>query len=168
MTHQDFWKQINHYDNEVFSVFADKSAENPIFDYLIQKQNELTVADIGCGPGNFLPFLSQQFKQVIALDYSDTLLQKAKENNAQLTNIEYKSEDMQDLSSIYNKLDIAISVNSILPETIGEVDKMISEIYRSIKPGGEFIGILPAADTISHRQSYPPSAMSPKIRCMYL
>lgn len=150
MAHKDFWEGIENYDSQVFSVFADKDAENPIFDYLKGKPKDWIVADLGCGNGNFLPFLSKQFKKVIAIDYSSSLSQKAKEKNSQLTNVEYKLNDMKNLNFLYNSLDIAITVNSVLPETVSEVEQIISEIYNTIKLGGEFVGIIPAADALVH------------------
>lgn len=148
--HEDFWNEITSYDTQVFSVFADKDADNPIFEYLDSKPQNLTVADLGCGSGNFLPFLSKRFEKVIAGDYSDSLLKQAEEAHAQLTNVEYKNIDMRDLEPLYEKLDVAVSVNSVLPEAVTEVDKMFEEIYKSIKPGGELVAILPAAEAAIH------------------
>lgn len=148
--HKAFWREITEYDAQVFSVFADNDADNPIFEYLDGKPQNLTVADLGCGSGNFLPFLSKRFEKVIAGDYSDALLGQAEEANARLTNVEYKNIDLRDLKPLYEKLDIAVSVNSVLPETVTEVDKMFGEIYKSIKPGGEFVAVLPAAEAAIH------------------
>lgn len=146
--HKEFWEEIQDYDSQVFSVFADKDAENPIFDYLKQKPKGMLVADLGCGSGNFLKFLSQNFEKIIAADYSNNLLKEAKKRHSTLTNIEYKLMDMKDLEGLDGLLDIAISINSILPETINEVGQIIRGVYKSLKPGGEFVGILPAADTV--------------------
>lgn len=145
--HKDFWEDVNDYDNNVFSVFADKDAENPIFDYLDSKENNLTVADFGCGPGNFLKFLAERFEEVFAVDYSKTMLEMAKQNNP---NIEFKKLDLNNLTPMHNSVDIAISVNSILPKKVQEVDNILSEIYKTIKKGGEFVGILPSADVVHH------------------
>ncbi len=145
--HKKFWDKINHYDETVFSVFADKKAENPIFDYLRKKPHNLTVADIGCGSGNFLPFLSKHFKQVIAVDYSENLLEKAKKEHPQLANVIYTNLDMRNLAPLRAKLDLAVSVNSLVTETVGDAEQILKEIYKSIKPGGEFVAVLPSAET---------------------
>lgn len=134
------------YEDIVFSVFSDKDAENPIHDHLRQERRDLTVGDIGCGPGNFLPFLSSQFKRVVAVDYCDVFLAQAKRRHSNLKNVEYIELDMTDLSQIHNSLDIAISVNSLIPQSIIKLEKMISEIYQTIKPEGKFVGIMPSVE----------------------
>lgn len=145
--HKQFWGGVENYDAQVFSVFADKKAENPIFDYLKKKPHNLTVADLGCGTGNFLPFLSKHFRHVIAVDYAENLLEKAKKRHLQLANVVYMNLDMRNLAPLRAKLDLAVSVNSLVTETVGDAELMIREIYKSIKPGGELVAILPAAET---------------------
>ncbi len=146
--HKTFWKGVTDYDQQVFSVFADKDAENPIFDYLKKKPRHMKVADLGCGSGNFEGmFLSDYFDNVIAVDYSESQLKQAKYR--QLSNVEYALMDMKKLP-FNESLDIAVSVNSVLPGTVSEVEKMFKEIYNSLKPGGEFVGILPSAEAAIH------------------
>jgi SAM-dependent methyltransferase len=149
LKHKSFWRNIDDYNQEVFSVFSDSNAVNPIFNYLNAEPGNLVVADFGCGPGNFLPFLAKKFKKVIAVDYSENLLEVAK-RNGQYPNIEFKELNMKNLKELHNSVDLAISVNSILPSSIREADTIISEIYASLAKGGKFVGILPAADAVSH------------------
>ncbi len=61
-----------------FSVFADKSADNPIFEYLGSKPRGLTVADLGCRSGDFLAFLSTRFDKVIAVSSFEAMLKRAR------------------------------------------------------------------------------------------
>ena len=148
-TQKKAWEDVSDYDYQVFSVFSDKKAKNPIFNYLKKKSKNFIVADLGCGSGNFIPFLSKQFKHVVATDYSEALLKRAKKEN-KAKNVSYMHLDLKDLSSIHNELDIAVSVNSILPSTISDIDVIMKEIYKTIKKGGEFVGILPSGDSIIH------------------
>lgn len=146
-TYRDFWEKVD-YGSKIFSVFDDTKAENPIFEYLRNKPKKLIVGDLGCGPGFFLPFLSKHFKRITAIDFSSRLLREAQRRCHKLKNIEYAILDMKNLNSFYNEFNIAISVNSILPETVQDTKKIIKEIYKTIKKGGEFVGILPSADVV--------------------
>lgn len=148
--HQRFWEGVRDCDKEIFSVFADKDAINPIFDALQQKPSGLVVADLGCGSGNFLEFLSSHFSRVIAVDYSRHLLELARERHTKRSNIDYRKMDLRGLSSLHGSLDIAITVNSVLPGSIEEAGIIFREIYKSLKPNGEYIGILPSAEVVIH------------------
>lgn len=114
--HRNCSSNIFGYDRQAFSALADKGAENPIFDYLKQKPRSLIVADLDCGAGRLLPFLSQQFQKVVAVDYFQSSFRKAEKYA--LPNVEYRKMDMRNLGSLYNKLDIATSVSARLPKTI--------------------------------------------------
>ncbi|MCJ8315411.1 MAG: metalloregulator ArsR/SmtB family transcription factor [Pseudomonadales bacterium] len=69
--------------------------------------------EIGPGQGEFLIALSKQYKQVLALDISKALLEVAKTScaNKNLTNIEFKLEDIQ---SIKNPFADLIVMNMVL------------------------------------------------------
>jgi SAM-dependent methyltransferase len=49
---------------------------------------------------------------------------------------------------IYGKIDIAFSINSIVPRNPKDTPIILDEIYKAVKPGGRFIAILPSFDTI--------------------
>ena len=49
---------------------------------------------------------------------------------------------------IYGKIDIAFSINSILPRNPKDTPIILHEIYNALTPGGIFIAIVPAFDTV--------------------
>lgn len=133
-----------------FSVFADKSADNPIFEYLAGKPKGLTVADLGCRSGDFLAFLSKHFEKIVAVSPFEAVLKRAKEAHPEITNVDYMNIDMRNLRPLYGKVDMAVSANSIAPETVSDVEKMFQEVYKSLKRGGEFVAIIPSAEATMH------------------
>src|SRR5207248_6993432 len=48
-----------------------------------------TVADLGCGVGPLLPLLAKQFRRVIAVDFAEGMLKRAREACADLPNVEF-------------------------------------------------------------------------------
>lgn len=66
-THRKFWLEMRDYEKNIFSVFGDKKAKNPIFSYLKTLPSNFVVADIGCGTGKLLPFRSRKFERVVRL-----------------------------------------------------------------------------------------------------
>ncbi len=138
------------YHKDIVSPFQ-KGVDNPIFKTidLIKNKNKLVAADIGCGPGDLLSFLCSKFKIVHALDFSKEMLNIARKRNKK-NNIVFEKADMRKLSSLNLKLDVAISVNSIMFVSFEDIDKSLDEIYNSLKNNGIFIGIFPSMEAIIH------------------
>ena len=144
------WNMTQTYEDDVFSVFGDKDAINPIFKYLNNKSSSLIVADLGCGHGNFLPFLAERFRRVYAVDFASPLLKQAQERNTSFNNIEYKQLDLKKLKELYNTSDIIVSVNSLFPEKIKDIDVILGEFRKCLKNEGEIVAILPSAESLMH------------------
>lgn len=137
-----------YYDENVLSPLS-KGVENPIFDYIagLDKDDNI-VADFGCGTGRLVEILSKkEFNKVYGIDHSENMLRMAIKRCAS-PNVEYKNMEMTNLSELYEKIDIAFSINSILPRNPNDTPKMIKEIYETLKPGGRFIAILPSFDAV--------------------
>jgi len=139
-----------YYDESVLSPLSEEVV-NPIFDCIdkIDKLGEdYVVADFGCGTGRLVEILSKKkFKKVYGIDHSENMLRMARTRCAS-HKVEYKNMHMTNLSEMYGKIDIAFSINSILPRNPDNTLKMIQEIYKTLKPSGIFIAILPSFDTI--------------------
>jgi ubiquinone/menaquinone biosynthesis C-methylase UbiE len=135
------------YDEKILSPFS-KGVKNPLFKYIDKLDKDTVVADFGCGTGRLVEILSKKkFKKVCGIDYSGNMLKMAIKRCASL-NVEYKNMNITNLSELYEKIDIAFAINSILPIDPNDTPKMIQEIYNALKPGGLFIAILPSFDTI--------------------
>lgn len=139
--------ECHDYDGKILTPFS-TGVKNPLFDYIDKLDKDNVIADFGCGTGRLVEILSKKnFEKVYGIDYSDNMLRMARKRCAS-PNVEYKNMDIIDLRKLYGKIDIAFSINSILPRDPNDTPKMIQEIYRTLKPGGLFIAILPSFDTI--------------------
>lgn len=146
-------KTAKNYFTEVVSPFA-KGVENPIYWYIEKKidfSKRKSVIDIGTGIGNMLPSLSKEFKEVVALDISPKMIEKAKKNAENLENVKLLVRDARDLREFYNQFDVAVSVNSILLPEVKSIEKILSEIYNVLNDDGVFIGIFPSMDALLYR-----------------
>ena len=97
------------------------------------------VLEVGVGTGLALPFYSGNVR-VTGIDFSDEMLAKAKERVSEenLTNVENLLQmDARDLKFEDNSFDfvVAMHVLSVVPEP----EKVMAEIARVCKPGGEVI-----------------------------
>lgn len=112
-----------------------------------------TVIDLGSGAGNDC-FLARaatgEDGKVIGIDFTPAMIEKARDNARKVGfyNVEFREGDIEKMPITSNIADVVVS-NCVLNLVPGK-DKVISEIFRVLKPGGHFsisdivlIGALP-------------------------
>lgn len=145
------WDEIaEKYFDEIVSPLQ-KGVKNPLFKFIenLDKKKFRVAADLGTGIGTLLPFLSENFEKVLAIDFSEKMIEKAKQ--VEKKNVEFHIQDLRNLEGFKEKFDVAVSVNSIIYPSVRAADKILSEIWKSIKPGGLFVGILPSMESIIYQ-----------------
>lgn len=128
--------------------------KNPVFKFvygLNSKQYE-RVADLGCGRGEFLGFLSQHFKEVWGIDWSKNMLHIAKKINKERKNVHLKRLDIRNLGTFYGYFDAVFSINTIAPYDISVAEDMVKEIFKVLRANGLFIAIFPSFDTVLYQR----------------
>jgi SAM-dependent methyltransferase len=111
------------------------------------------VADLGCGTGPLLPHLVERFKRVVALDFAPGMIAKARkrlEADRKADKVTFLVRGMDDLDDFQGAFDVAVAVNSIVMPDVRDIDRTLLAIRASLKPGGVFLGILPAMDAIHY------------------
>lgn len=114
-----------------------------------------TVIDLGSGAGNDC-FIARhetgEKGKIIGIDFTDTMIKKARANAEKLgfNNVEFREGDIEDIPVSDNSADVIVS-NCVL-NLVPNKKKVISEIFRALKPGGHFsisdivlVGELPEA-----------------------
>lgn len=100
-----------------------------------------TVLDLGSGAGNDV-FIARAIAgnkgRVIGLDFTEQMIEKAKENNAKLgfNNVEFVLGEIEDMPLSNNTADVVVS-NCVL-NLVPDKKKAFAEIYRVTKHGGHF------------------------------
>ncbi|MGH7141489.1 MAG: methyltransferase domain-containing protein [Minisyncoccia bacterium] len=140
-----FWNSWEDYSS-VFSVF-DSGAIERVKPFIQKHAGEKTAGDFGCGHGHFLPWLSGQFAQVEAIDFSSTSLAAA-QKRVSAENIHFHNLDMRDMESLHDSIDVVVTINSILPASASDADTIIGGIYQCLTHNGAFVGVLPSSDTV--------------------
>lgn len=104
------------------------------------------VLDIGCGPGTLAVPLAKKVKQVIAIDFSEKMLEELESYAARegVDNIKTYHLGWEDDWSILPKVDIAVASRSIEVQDIdAALSKMSSQAtkacYLTYKVGGSFV-----------------------------
>jgi SAM-dependent methyltransferase len=108
------------------------------------------VADLGCGTGPLLPFLAGLFHQVHAVDFAPAMLERARQRCRDLPNIVFHEKPLTDLSTLAGQVDVAVAVNSLVMPRITDIEASLSQIAAVLRPGGTFVGIVPAMDSVHY------------------
>jgi arsenite methyltransferase len=99
------------------------------------------VIDLGSGAGNDA-FIARRFTgaagKVVGIDFTEAMINKARANaeNLQLHNVEFRFGDIDDMPVTSNYANVIVS-NCVL-NLVPNKYKVISEIFRTLKPGGHF------------------------------
>jgi SAM-dependent methyltransferase len=143
------WDRIAEVYFEEISTPFQAEVKNPLLDYLdaLPDRQKMTVADLGCGIGNLLPFLADRFKKVVAVDFSPKML-RAAQLNCPHHNIQFCRQSLTDLSVFSGQFDLAVTVNSVLAPNLDTVDQILREMAASLKPGGILAGIFPSMESV--------------------
>ncbi|HEY7329397.1 MAG TPA: class I SAM-dependent methyltransferase [Gemmataceae bacterium] len=109
-----------------------------------------TVGDLGCGIGPLLPFLAERFGRVIAIDFADGMLTRARQRCQGLTNVEFHKCELIHLGEFLGQLDVAVAVNSLVMPDTTTLDAVLRAIHAALREGGHFLGIVPAMDAVHY------------------
>ena len=99
------------------------------------------VIDLGSGAGNdafIARRLTGEKGKIIGIDFTEAMIARARENAEKLgyTNVEFRQGDIESMPVTANKADVIVS-NCVL-NLVPNKHKVISEIFRVLKPGGHF------------------------------
>lgn len=102
-------------------------------------KSDMTVLDIGCGPGSITNDLAQNYVKkgkIIGMDNVEDVLQGARDDAkaAGITNVEYTTGDIHNLEFPDNTFDL-VYCNQVL-QHIGDQPSALKEMKRVCKPGG--------------------------------
>lgn len=101
---------------------------------------KVRVLEVGCGRGDFAMWLSNKYPQaeVVAIDFSKAAIQVAQSRAvATASTVNFKVDDAQKLSFEECSFDYVISCECM--EHVPIPVQMAQEIYRVLRPGGQFI-----------------------------
>src|SRR5262245_27963176 len=106
-----FWsKAAEFYEREFVDPYR-SDVKNPLLKLLrrIRKSERKTVADLGCGTAPLLPFLAERFAKVLAIDFAEGMLERARKSAADAKKIRFLRYPLTNLEGIGCRADVAIA-----------------------------------------------------------
>jgi ArsR family transcriptional regulator len=128
-----------------FEVYSQPVAE---FMKSLPAKRHNTVLEIGPGAGSFLPFLSQQFQQVTALDNSAEMLNQAREALAEHDNIRFVLGDSSD--AIAQGIKVQNIVMNMVLHHVPSPAELFNDSAALLEDGGYLV----VADLCDHDQDW--------------
>ena len=107
-------------------------------------RDEISVLEVGCGPGANVWFLHREGYRVAGIDGSPAAIDKARirieTENAELNlnNPDLRVGNFSSLPWTEQSFDLVIDIFAIYANTIDVIEQALAEIYRVLKPGGRF------------------------------
>jgi len=112
----------------------------------VSSKSAVRVLEIGCGPGPNIWYLVREDYSVAGIDRSPTAIKQAKDRlfaerlPHNEPHVDLKVGDFSDLPWADNSFDVVIDVEALYANTMVDIKKTLSEIKRTLKPGGLFFG----------------------------
>ena len=132
-----------HLSNDIDLASRKESSIIATIDWILEQcpRRNMSVLDLGCGPGLYCDMLHDKGHSVTGIDISNNSIDyantKAKENSK---SIEYINANYLDFDLPSAKYDLVIMIYTdfgvLLPD---EQKSILGKVYKSLKPGGKFI-----------------------------
>src|SRR5579864_3308664 len=119
---QHWSKAAGSYEKEYIDPYL-PDVRNPLKAYLrrLARRGEKIAADLGCGIGPLLPWLSEHYATVYAVDFAPGMLARARQAAAGLGNVEFIHGSLTRLQ-LPCPVDVAVAVNSLVMPDVRDVD----------------------------------------------
>ena len=111
-----------------------------------------TALEVGPGAGELLPWLSNRFASVIALDNAPEMLRQAQGNNTALPNVDFILGDTRTALAQALRADCVV-INMVLHHTPSPAE-VFQDLAKLLKPGGSMI----ITDLCRHEQPWAQAA----------
>lgn len=146
----DDQKKGGKWNNKEFFESGKKEVED-IFsllsDYKGQPKNLDAALDFGCGAGRLTRALGKRFNTATGVDASPTMLELAREANAEFKDLDFLLNQSDDLSQIdEGSYDLVLSLIVLQHIPMPHSLSFVSEFMRILKPGGVAIFQVPVED----------------------
>jgi SAM-dependent methyltransferase len=146
------WGAVAKRYRELFVDPYHAQGSNPVLRALeaLADKRSMVVGDLGCGTGVLLPKLARWFKEVIAIDFSEEMLEQARESCRFAENISFHHLAFEDLHKLPRKLDVAVSINSLVSADVSHLDRGLAAMRATLVPGGRLLGIVPSLEGLHY------------------
>jgi ArsR family transcriptional regulator len=129
-----FASSAGQWDRLRSELFGDRAE---LFALLGVLQPAWTVADLGCGTGQFTDAVAPFVRRVIAVDESPAMLRTARTRLASRSNVEFRQATLEALPLAPGEADLAVL--SLVLHYIADPGRLLADVRRGLAPGGRLV-----------------------------
>jgi SAM-dependent methyltransferase len=126
--------------------------------FKVADRQEISVLEVGCGPGANIWFLHREGYRVAGIDGSPAAIDKARLRieieNAGLNSIDpdLRVGNFSSLPWPEHSFDLVVDIFAMYANTVDVIEQTLGEVYRVLKPGGRFYSKLWGTNTTGYGQ----------------
>ena len=111
--------------------------------YAVKERSSVRVLELGCGSGNNLVFLAREGFKAYGVDFSPSALELSKRHLDMFGyTADLRQSCISELPFEDGSFDAVIESNTLHCNMAATIAKSFGEIFRVLKPGGKFYGIM--------------------------
>jgi ubiquinone/menaquinone biosynthesis C-methylase UbiE len=137
MKKETYWSRFADDFEEKSNYVVGKSDINIVLNKLSEQKNLKNTLELACGNGQYSKVLAKRTNKLIATDFSDEMLNVAKNQLSSISNIEIAKADCFNLPYTDNSFDTIFMAN--LLHVIQFPEKVVAESKRVLKKNGKII-----------------------------
>jgi SAM-dependent methyltransferase len=139
------------YVAHVFDELKDKPFDRGLLDEIVARAGDGVICDLGCGPGHVARYLHERGAQVVGIDLSPGMIERAR---ALTPGVRFEAGDMRALDVADGTFQAVVAMYSIIhiaPEALAEA---FGEMRRVLAPGGTLVVSFHIGSEIFHRDEW--------------
>ena len=148
---RDYWdRQADHWDEEIFDSLREDVRGVIRRAIRAAAARHRAAIDFGCGIGGYLPFLSQVFASVHAIDWSVRCVDRARARADDLPNVTVERNTPRALARLERNFGCVVAANVVIHPD-GRVRRPLWQaIRRVVKRGGSGIFVVPSLESAAY------------------
>ncbi len=135
------------YVQHIFGELEHKPIDRHLLDQFAVRVAPGPACDVGCGPGHVTRYLSDRGLEVIGVDLSNAMVERARQLNSGL---EFRQGDMRSLDFADETFAGITAFYSIIHIPRSDVVAVLRELWRISKPGGRLLVAFHIGDEVVH------------------
>ena len=135
------------YVQHIFGELEHKAIDRALLDRFAAHVTPGPACDVGCGPGHVTRYLSDRGLEVVGIDLSPAMIDRARQLNP---GIEFRQGDMRSLNIVDGTFAGITAFYSIIHIPRSEVVTVLGELGRILKPGGTLLVAFHIGDEVVH------------------
>tara|TARA_B100000927_G_scaffold271415_1_gene248335 strand:- start:6252 stop:7025 length:774 start_codon:yes stop_codon:yes gene_type:complete len=147
---RQYWDSLaDNYEDSLLEI-SREDLEGALADELsILRGENVSVADLGCGPGSLLPLLVRYFKDVTAVDYAERLLDQAR-RRCRGKKIRFASYDLSEGRDLPFSVEVVCCINALIDPDRKKRSGMLRSVCSAIQEKGVAVIVVPAMESVFH------------------